>query len=460
MVCCALLPLLIISAIILAPNDKDGETVYVGVFAPSDRMTGDALFFNAIKTYENDYAYPLRFVEAESEEQALEKVAAGAWECGYAIPSDLGRRVREGERDRLITRYDSPSSVMGAVINEAIAAAVLDICAPDIAFAYMEGAGILPPETRERVAAESDAKARNPVEPDAQAENLAEPDASADLIALLEERVALYFHPSRLIKARVEFIDTNGNSRAASGAGDGSGSRDTPDPSSGNRSGSSAAPGQGAGNGSGSSAAPGRDTAVTAGQSLTVPTLIRGLIAIYMFLYSCLCSVWFIGDRGSGFYQRLAPYLKPGVLYMPYFWASAVFAAAGAMIALMIARLYYPVLIYGFFAEFLCLTLYLVYLTNITYFLAGIFRTQETLASTLPFALSACLLFCPVFIDLGAYIPYVRVLSNILPPTFYLRLVSSLSAATLSAAGFLGLVGYLIAAVFLYGAARFYHRKI
>jgi hypothetical protein len=192
--------------------------------------------------------------------------------------------------------------------------------------------------------------------------------------------------------------------------------------------------------------------------SLTLPPLIRGLIAVFLFLFSCLCSLWFIEDCRSGFYRRLSPYLKPGTLYPPYFCAAALFAGLEGFLAILLAGFFFPGFFAGFSAEALSLLLYLLYLAVLSYFFTSLFRRQEPIAAALPFLLTACLLFCPILIDFSRYIPYTGWLSALLPPTFYLRATSSAGAASdfrQLAAAAQSLGGYLPVSLLLFCIARF-----
>ena len=57
--------------------------------------------------------------------------------------------------------------------------------------------------------------------------------------------------------------------------------------------------------------------------------------------------------------------------------------------------------------------------------MSALLRRPELPVVALPFVLIACLLFCPVIIDLGAYIKPIAAVSAAMPPTLYLRMINA-----------------------------------
>jgi len=130
--------------------------------------------------------------------------------------------------------------------------------------------------------------------------------------------------------------------------------------------------------------------------------------------------------------------LSPLALYLPFFCAAGLFAGVGGFLALLLAGGLFPGFFTGLLSEALRLILYILYLAAVSFFLAGLVRRREALAASLPFLLTACLLFCPILIDLSRYVPFASSIAAALPPTFYLR-------ATTPAAAYLPAAALLIA---------------
>ena len=380
-----LLPLLVLLTGVYLPGETAGDAVSAGVYLPVGAPGADELW-QALDGHSDVRGYALSFVPAASPEHLADQVAAGVWECGYLFPSDFRQRLREENYSTLITRIDSPASSLGLLINEAVSAAILDLCAPDIAMAYMKQSGIL-----------------------------SDRDEAGGRLA--EDLIPQFFSQPIALKTTIEYINgPDGSSSSSSGSSGGGGAA-----------------------------------------GFAIPALFRGLVAVYLFLFSCLCSIWFIEDRRSGFYRRLSPYLKPGALYLPYFCAASLFAAAEGLLALLLAGFLFPGFTASFPTEVFTLLLYLAYLAVISYFLAGLFHRGETLAAALPFLLTACLLFCPILFDLRRYIPITGGLAALLPPTLYLRAASAIGAVdgfSRLPAVIRGFAGYLAAAAALYVTTR------
>ncbi|MCL1805319.1 MAG: ABC transporter permease [Clostridiales bacterium] len=405
--CFLLLPLLVLlPGLYLNRGGAEGGGILVGIYLAEGAPGADELW-PALREHSGAQGYALSFIPAESPEELADQVAAGVWECGYLFPADFRQRLRDGDYGRLVARIDSPATSLASLINEAASGAILDVCAPDIAISYMKQSGIIP-----------------------------ESDPAYD--ALLDDLIPQFFDSSITLKADIEYLRGPGSNASGNGGSSASSSNG----------------GSGSTNGSnGSSASEAYSTA---------PALLRGLVAIYLFLFSCLCSLWFIEDRRSGFYRRLAPYLNPGALYLPYFCAAAIFAAAEGLLALLLMGAFFPGSVAAFPAEAFALLLYLAYLSVVSGFLASLCRRQEPLAAALPFLLIACLLFCPILFDPGRFIPFAGELAALLPPTFYMRAASTVGVASSLAQlppTLGGLAGYLPAAAALYGFSLFRYSR-
>jgi len=286
---------------------------------------------------------------------------------------------------------------MALLVNEAVTAAILDYSAPDIAVAYMRQSGILP-----------GGRQGGPLD--------------RELQYWLDEVVPLFFDGELRMTTEIRYVGADSSRAVISGSAD---------------------------TGPGTSAGAHQSSAGSG--SVTVPTLMRSLPPLFLVFFSCLVGLWFKADLSTGFYRRLAPYVSPGALYLPYFSAAAVLAGGASFLFVAIASLTYSDFYAGLLAEAILLILYVAYLAAFSYFLTGLLPWQGALAAAMPFLLAACLLFCPIFVDLGAYVPAINIVSVALPPTLYLRA----AAATMQAAGGSGLsqlatalgghLGYLIA---------------
>ena len=178
------------------------------------------------------------------------------------------------------------------------------------------------------------------------------------------------------------------------------------------------------------------------GALLTAASLARGVVALLLLVFSSLCAVWFSGDRQTGFFQRLRPYSSTVWLYLPTLAAATVLHVAAGLLSLGLAMAFFPAYFGGFFAQAALLLLYMLPLGAFSFLLAMLFSNRELLVCLLPFLLVACLLLCPVLVDLSAYVPALAMPSALLPPTAYLRAAAGMAPfwhMPLAAAAFLAL---------------------
>lgn len=127
------LALLVVLA--LAVRGERGEAgtesyAQVGVALPAE---GGETFWQSVDA--RDTAV-IEFVRTDAETLRA-NVAAGRWDCGLLLPSDFDERLEDGDYDRLITVVSAPGSALYPLVEEAAAAALMEMIAPRIAADYM-----------------------------------------------------------------------------------------------------------------------------------------------------------------------------------------------------------------------------------------------------------------------------------------------------------------------------------
>lgn len=321
----------------LAASSGEDMSVRVGVLLPQNSAYAPAIWHSLAQSGQD-----VQFVQADTQQQLEDMVAAGQWECGYLLPQSLDDKLANGQYARLVTRVDGPATSLGAVLDWTVSAAVLDSCAATMANGVLAQQGVLPPR-----------------------------DAEA-YTALAEEM----FTDKTLLA--MDIVPVNG-----AVATDAQGSA-----------------------------------------SLTAASLVRGMLALMLLLFSCLCAVWFARDMQAGFFTRLRPYEGTARLYLPSFGASAVLAAGAGLLTLLAGSALFPGYFGGFGRQAALLLCYLLPLGAFSFLLSMLFAGRELLVGVLPFIMMACLILCPVLVDLSAFIPWLGAVSALLPPTVYLRAAS------------------------------------
>lgn len=134
--CLLLAVLLTLLLGIFLPADND-DSMRVGVYMPPDSVYGQEIW-TVLQSYSEGGS---GYVLAESPQQVEEMVGARAWECGFVFHEEMDVRLENGEYKRLITRVVSPASVP-LFSGWTLSAALLEVCAPDIAAAFLEQSGL------------------------------------------------------------------------------------------------------------------------------------------------------------------------------------------------------------------------------------------------------------------------------------------------------------------------------
>ncbi len=107
--------ILLIIGIVAAQNANRHEIIQIGLYCENpDAMTETV--FTQLETLD-DGLY--RFYRSSSLDYLQEDISLRKAECGYAFPNDLEAQMQSGA-EGCITVYTSPSTVLTAVVNEAI----------------------------------------------------------------------------------------------------------------------------------------------------------------------------------------------------------------------------------------------------------------------------------------------------------------------------------------------------
>ena len=107
--------ILLIIGIVAAQNANRHEIIQIGLYCDNpDAMTETV--FTQLETLD-DGLY--RFYRSSSLDYLQEDISLRKSECGYAFPNDLEAQMQSGA-EGCITVYTSPSTVLTAVVNEAI----------------------------------------------------------------------------------------------------------------------------------------------------------------------------------------------------------------------------------------------------------------------------------------------------------------------------------------------------
>lgn len=342
-VCLLLIPVLTLGLGLSLSKSEQAALFKIGVYLPETQELSEPIW-ESLTTYIDDQ---LRIERIDDADTLTSLVADTALDIGYIFPDDLDERVAEGRYTRMIIRVASPSSpetVMGWPITYVMSAALLEVCAPDIAAEYLAEKGIVPEEEQYK------------------------------LQPIMEE----FFDSDKLMAVTVE---------TAAG-----------------------------------------DAAETDAGVLTGASLIRGLMALVLLLFAYLCAIQFSDDLTAGFFMRIKPFTHTASLFFPAYLAAMALMLAAGIMSILLAGIYFPASFGPFFRELGWMAAYLIYLAAFSFALSAIFTGKQMIAA-MPFVLILALLFCPIVMDIGHFIPAGQAVSLLLPPTLYLRAVAGNVAA-------------------------------
>ncbi|MFV0352096.1 MAG: ABC transporter permease [Oscillospiraceae bacterium] len=167
------------------------------------------------------------------------------------------------------------------------------------------------------------------------------------------------------------------------------------------------------------------------------PRIVHGTIAIMLLLFGMLSGVSFAQDAKSAAFMRISAYRGRWGLYLSRLVLSAILGFISSLISVLLLSVFFPsyfVATGGLMYTILLLAAYQIFISAFSFFIASFLPGRSALA-VFPFFITACLLLSPIFINLAQIFPSAAIFINLLPPTFYLRLLQN---STLGGWGALG----------------------
>lgn len=141
---------------------------------------------------------------------------------------------------------------------------------------------------------------------------------------------------------------------------------------------------------------------------------LRGILAILIFAAGLFGSLQYLRDRRNGTFLTMKPSCR---LLAPFLYGLSLCMLIGisCIVTLLVGGICTNVL-----QELMKTFLYVLLVTFYSGFLALLLQKENLFASTIPLFLLASLIICPVFINMAPFLPAVRIIRLLLPPTFYI----------------------------------------
>lgn len=143
---------------------------------------------------------------------------------------------------------------------------------------------------------------------------------------------------------------------------------------------------------------------------------VRGIVAVYLFVAGLYSAVIYLADERKHLFLAVPYGIRTGCRLAAI--AAPVFLAGiSGLAALRTGNVdwrggYEPAVLAG----------YGMMVTLFSWAICLICRREALIGSLIPFFLAGSLIFCPVFLDIGKYIPEFKAMERLFLPSYYLRM--------------------------------------
>lgn len=120
--------ILLLTAIYMSlPSSRRSTDINVSIYSEESKTNTD-LLINILQDKNTLYNFHL----TSNIDSMIRDVKTGDVECGYYIPADFFKNYTAGYHNTSITQYVTPSTTLGAAINETLFSSIYTICAKDL----------------------------------------------------------------------------------------------------------------------------------------------------------------------------------------------------------------------------------------------------------------------------------------------------------------------------------------
>lgn len=300
-----------------------------------------------------------RFYACRDEQQVKDEVASKRAECGYVIEQGLREKLEKKDYKRSIRVYSAPSTVAAGLSTEVVFSALMELYDRELFVNYVEHGPVF-----DEIAPEGDLKREI---------------AAAEAGALYET----WLHNGSTFRFSAETYE--------------------PEVSHGNHTGR---------NGDGTAA---DDPEAHKEKNMDTVFPVRGIVAVYVFIIGLYAAAMNLEDDRKGLFLAL-PYDSRAVCRVSSMAAPVFLAAVSGAAALFSGGA-----MTGIGRELTAMLLYAAAVTAFSWLLGLLVKKPEAICCLIPFFLIGSLLFCPVMIDAGRYLPGVGSIRKLFLPWYYLK---------------------------------------
>lgn len=143
---------------------------------------------------------------------------------------------------------------------------------------------------------------------------------------------------------------------------------------------------------------------------------VRGIVAVYLFVIGLYSAAMSLADERRGLFLAV-PYGSRSLCRIAAMAAPVFLSAVSGYLALSSGGVAWRMDL-----ELAALASYVILVTGYSWIIRLACRREALVCCLIPFFLVGSLVFCPVFLDIGKYIPEFGDLGNLFLPQYYIRI--------------------------------------
>lgn len=150
----------------------------------------------------------------------------------------------------------------------------------------------------------------------------------------------------------------------------------------------------------------------------TITYVIHGIVSVLILISGLFGAIKWFEDEKRGFYSSFNSEIKVGIGFISILAPTVVMALSG------IATIYLSKTYTYMSREIIAMGLYVLLVCGFSYLLKLGVKSETDICVILPVITIGSLIFCPVFIDVSKFIPFISWANKLFPPFYYLNGIS------------------------------------
>lgn len=158
------------------------------------------------------------------------------------------------------------------------------------------------------------------------------------------------------------------------------------------------------------------DGGIMQGVSVKTGFPVRGVAAVMVFIAGIFASVMLLEDEKKGLYIPV-PYAQKIWCKAASVLSLVALAAASGLVSLKVTGNMNQI---GY--EILCMAVYVLLVSVFAFLLKSVIRNTAVICCLIPFFIIGSLILCPVFLDVGQWLPDIKAVQRLFLPYYYLKM--------------------------------------